>query len=81
MKEKLINFLEILIVLILIIAVLFIGYMIYDTFFDEGVDTGLPGVVYPDIDYSQIDKKDKKEPVCEETDRQEEINDLSCRRR
>ena len=26
-------------------------------------------------------KKDKKEPVCEETDRQEEINDLSCRRR
>ena len=26
-------------------------------------------------------QKDKKEPVCEETDRQEEINDLSCRRR
>lgn len=61
MKEKLINFLEILIVLILIIAVLFIGYMIYDTFFDEGVDTGIPGVGYPDIDYSQIDKKDKKD--------------------
>ena len=61
MKEKLINFLEILIVLILIIALLFIGYMIYDTFFDEGVDTGIPGVGYPDIDYSQIDKKDKKD--------------------
>lgn len=63
MKEKLINFLEILIVLILIIAVLFIGYMIYDTFFDEGVDTGIPGVGYPDIDYSQIDKKDDDENI------------------